>query len=244
VSGSDFLHLYGVVGKRRLPAGLAKRGVKLVASDGLGALVQAVPDEPARATRRALLAHAEIVEDAFESMTILPMRFGVLFPDEDAVRATVLEPNREFLEELLERHSTTAELTLKAWYDQDAVLAELVATTPRLARMRESYRERTSMERGMALGEETAAHLSARRDRDADRILRTIEPLALDMRVGEVGLEGGVVSLSLLVERDRVGEVEEWLEALSRDLSPPIHFKLVGPLPPYSFVDVPLAVAA
>src|SRR5438105_7812319 len=100
------------------------------------------------------------------------------------------------------------------------------------------------MERGMALGEVTAAHLAARRDHDAERIIGTLEPLAVEIRVGEVGLEGGVVSLALLVERDRVEQVEEWLESLSRDLSPPIHFKLVGPLPPYSFVDVPLAVAA
>jgi len=244
VSTEAALYVYGVVHKRKVPAHLARRGVKLVSSGRVAALVTAVPDEPTRATRRALLGHAEIVEDAFEWTTILPMRFGVVFPDEAAIRAAVLDSNRELLEDLLERHSSTAELSLKASYDEEAVLAELVATSPRLARMRERYRERASMERGMALGEVTAAHLAARRDHDAERIIGTLEPLAVEIRVGEVGLEGGVVSLALLVERDRVEQVEEWLESLSRDLSPPIHFKLVGPLPPYSFVDVPLAVAA
>jgi hypothetical protein len=172
------------------------------------------------------------------------MRFGVVLPGEAAVREAVLEPSRDLLAELLARHSSTAELSLKAAYDEEAVLAELVAASPRLARLRERYRERASMERGMALGEETAAHLSARRDRDADRILRTIEPLVLEVRVGEAALEGGVLNLALLVERARVAEVEEWLEALGRELSPPLRFKLVGPLPPYSFVDVPLGVAA
>lgn len=244
MSADDALYLYGVVGKRKLPPRLARHGVKLVTSGSVAALVKHVADEPTRPTRRALLAHAEIVEDAFEHMTILPMRFGVAFPDETAVRELVLESNRELLEELLEQHSATAELTLTAAYDEGAVLAELVEASPRLARMREQFRARATMERGMALGEETAAHLGARRDRDAERILRTLEPLALQIRAGEVGLEGGVVNLALLVERERVEEVDGWLEALSRDLSPPIRFKLVGPLPPYSFVDVPLAVAA
>ena len=85
------LYVYGVVHKRRVPAHLARRGVKLVSSGRVAALVTAVPDEPTRATRRALLGHAEIVEDAFEWTTILPMRFGVVFPDEAATRAAVLD---------------------------------------------------------------------------------------------------------------------------------------------------------
>jgi Gas vesicle synthesis protein GvpL/GvpF len=244
VSDGSALYVYGIVGDDDLPDRLAGRGLRLVGTDGLAALVKEVPAEVTRATRRALLDHAEIVEDAFEWTTILPMRFGVVVPDEDAVSVQLLEPSRDLLEDLLRQHASTAELTLKASYDEEAVLAELVAASPRLAQLRELYNRHPSMDRGMELGEETAAQLTARRDRDADRIVRTVEPLTLAMRVGEVGLEGGVVSLALLVERGRAGEVEEWVKSISRDLSPPIHFRLVGPLPPYSFVDVPLAVPA
>ncbi|HEX6490565.1 MAG TPA: GvpL/GvpF family gas vesicle protein [Gaiellaceae bacterium] len=235
---------YGVVAKRKLPSRLARRGIRLVGHGSVAALVARVSAEPQRATRRALLDHAEIVEDAYSWTTILPLRFGSVFPDEAAVRELLLEPNADLFEQLLERHAGVAELTLKASYDQEALLAELVASGPGLGRLRERYRSQPTLENGIALGEKTAALLEARRDRDADRILRTIEPLALDLRVGDVGLEGGVVNLAVLVERSRVGEVEDWLEALSRDLSPPIRFRLVGPLPPYSFIDVPVAVAA
>lgn len=244
MSEDSGLYVYGVVRDGELPNPLARRGLRLVENQGLAALVKEVPAEVTRATRRALLDHAEIVEDAFDWTTILPMRFGVVFPDEEALCTQLLEASGPLLHELLEQHRSTAELTLKASYDEDAVLAELVGASPRLAQLRELYSRSPTMDRGVELGEETAAQLAARRDRDADRIVRQLEPLTLDMRVGEVGLEGAVVSLALLVERDRVGEVEEWLQALSRDLSPPVHFRLVGPLPPYSFVDVPLAVPA
>ena len=238
------LYVYGVVGETRLPKRLADRGLRLVTSGNVAALVAELPASPVTATRRNLLEHADIVEDAFGWTTILPMRFGVVLSDEEAVRELVLDANAELLESLLERHASTAELTLKASYDEDAVLAEVVASSPRVARLRRRYRDAPSMEAGLNLGETVAAELGARRDRDASRVLDALAPLALDVRAGEVSLENGVVNLAFLVEKDRVGDIEAELEKLSAELSPPVHFKLVGPLPPYSFVDVPLAVAA
>jgi hypothetical protein len=244
VSEDQALYVYGVVGKSQLPQRLADRGLRLVRSGGVGALVAEMPDSPVTTTRRNLLAHADIVEDAFAWTTILPMRFGVVFPDDNSVRESVLDANRELLETLLARHEPTAELSLKASYDEDAVLVELMAQSARLARLRERYRVAPTMDAGMALGEEVAAGLGARRDRDAARVLDALGPLALDVRVGDVAVEGGVVNFAFLVDKGRLDEFDERLEDLSRQLSPPIRFKLVGPLPPYSFVDVPLPVAA
>ena len=56
--------------------------------------------------------------------------------------------------------------------------------------------------------------------------------------------ELGAFDLALLVERDRVEPVEARLEELGARLSPPLHFKLVGPLPPYSFVRLGLPAVA
>ena len=240
----EHLCVYGVVGETRLPKRLADRGLRLVPSGTVAALVAELPASPVTATRRNLLEHADIVEDAFGWTTILPMRFGVVLADEEAVREVLLDANAELLESLLERHGSTAELTLKATYEEDAVLADVVASSPRVARLRRRYRDAPSMEAGLNLGETVAAELGARRDRDASRVLDALAPLALDVRAGEVSLENGVVNLAFLVERDRVDDIEAELEKLSAELSPPVHFKLVGPLPPYSFVDVPLAVAA
>jgi hypothetical protein len=244
VSDDESLYVYGVVGKTQLPERLADRDLRLASSGDLAALVAELPASPVTATRRNLLAHADIVEDAYSWTTILPMSFGVVFPGAAAVRDMVLDANRQLLEALLARHESTAELSLKASYDEDAVLAEVVAASPRLARLRGRYGKAPTMESGMALGEAVAAALGARRDRDAARMLDEIAPLALDVRVGEVSVEGGVANLAFLVEKERVAELDARVEELSRELSPPVRFKLIGPLPPYSFVNVPLAVAA
>jgi len=41
-----------------------------------------------------------------------------------------------------------------------------------------------------------------------------------------------------------VQEIEAKVEELSARLSPPLHFKLVGPLPPYSFVRLAVPAVA
>jgi hypothetical protein len=215
-----------------------------VTSGPLAALVSPVEASPVEANRRNLLAHADIVEEVFESTTVLPLRFGVLMAGAGEVRRGLLDPAREHLERLLDDLDGLCELSLKGSYDEEAVLAEIMARSPSVARLRDRYRAAPSLETGMALGEAVAAELERRRDRDARHLLAELDPVARDVRAGQVATERGLVNLAFLVPRADVGEFEDRLRGVSESLSPPARFKLVGPLPPYSFVDVPLAVAA
>ena len=82
------------------------------------------------------------------------------------------------------------------------------------------------------------------RVRDAASVLKTVEPLVLELRVDEPQGEHGALNLALLVERARANTVSEALDGLAARLSRPLRFELVGPLPPYSFVDLELPVTA
>jgi hypothetical protein len=239
---AEALYVYGVVRKKRLPRRFAERGIRLVSSGRLGALVSELQSSPVESQRRNLLRHAEIVEDAFETTAVLPMRFGVVLEDEADVRKRLLAPNREWFESLLEELGDKVELSLKGSYDEQGVLSELLRDNPPLARLRE--RSRSSFDDRLRLGEEVAAALGRRRDEDAARILRALQPVSRAVRAGEVAVENGLVNLAFLVERDRVEEFNRSLDELGRELSPPAHFKLTGPLPPYSFVDAVQAVSA
>jgi hypothetical protein len=241
---SEPLYAYAVVRAASLPKRLSERGLVLVTSGSVAVLFAPLGDSPVETSRRNVLAHADVLEDAFASMTILPMRFGTVFPNQDAVRASVLEPNARLLESMLAAHENTVELALKASYDQEAVLAEITRGDARVRRLRDRYRGAATLDAGLALGEEVAAALGRRRDRDATRVLDSLVPLAADVRVGDVVLENGVVNVSFLIDRENLESFDTRLEELSRELSPPIRFRLTGPLPPYSFVDVPLPAVA
>jgi hypothetical protein len=223
------LYLYGVTRPRRLPRRLSEQRIRLIrAGDRAGIVSPVGADSPVEASRRNLLAHADVVEELHERGVVLPAQFGTVLPDRKAVIELLAA---EELGRLLEQHRDTAELTLRGTYD-DSVVGEL----PGLERLREAFRRAPSLESGLALGEAVMEALAERRARDAARVLDVVEPLARDVHVGDPIGEYGALNLSLLVERGRVEDVSASLDGLAAELSPPLRFKLVGPLPPYSFV--------
>src|SRR3954467_8829144 len=134
-------YVYGVVcaNDRAKPKGkgIADKPLKVVAADGLGALTSDVPGEELDAGRDELLTHSLGLEEALGDGVVLPMRFGVVMPDEDTVRAELLDPHREQLEAQLEEMSGKVEMNVKAIYDEAAVLGEVVAENPAIARAKE-----------------------------------------------------------------------------------------------------------
>src|SRR3954453_7650055 len=106
--------------------GIADEPLRVVAANGLGALTSDVPGEELEAGRDELLTHSRVLEEALGDGAGLPRRFGVVMPDEDTVRARLLDPHREELEAQLEQMSGKVEMNVKAIYDEAAVLGEVV----------------------------------------------------------------------------------------------------------------------
>lgn len=223
------LYLYGITRPRDVPQRLEEQGISLVAADGRAAVVSELDDGPVEATRRNLLAHADVVEQLHEDAVVLPARFGYILESRSEALELLELPD---IEQLLERHKTTCELTLKGTYEE-SVLAEVGAG---LQPLRDAYRADPSMDAGIALGEAVGEGLAARRSRDESIVLDTLRRHVLDVVVAEPAGELTAFDLALLVERDGVAPIEACVEKLATTLSPPLRFKLVGPLPPYSFV--------
>jgi hypothetical protein len=230
------LYLYGVTRPRELPQRLIDRGLFLVEHEGRAAIVSELDVAPAQPNRHNLLAHADAVEEAHDGGVVLPARFGTVLDDHDAALELLALPDIELL---LERHRDTSELTLKGTYEE-SILAEV--TRP-LEPLRAAYNRAPTMEAGIALGEAVAEALADRRARDGETVLRRLAPLAEEVLVSEPMGEYGALDFALLVRRDAVAPVEAALEELTAGLSPPLHLRLVGPLPPYSFVSLELPAA-
>jgi hypothetical protein len=231
------LYLYGVTRPRELPARLAERGILLVESGPRAAIVSELDAAPVRASRHNLLAHADVVEELHEQAVVLPTRFGTVLDDHDAALELLALPE---VEQLLELHREHSELTLKGTYEE-SVLAEV--SRP-LEPLREAYRQAPTLDRGIALGEAVTQALADRRARDLERVLERLRPLVEDVVQSEPIGEFGALDLALLLLRGAVERVERALEEITRELSPPLHVRLVGPLPPYSFVSLELPAAA
>ena len=223
------------------PAGIGGAPVGPVVSGGLAALVSPVEGEELHATRRDLLSHSAVLEHAVAAGPVLPLRFGIVLRDEDAVAAELLEPRHDELTALLEQFERLVELRVKAFYVEEAVLREIVRSDPAIARLNEATRgasEAAAHPHRVRLGEAVARALEAQRESDAGAIFARLRPLAEDAVVedGETSL---AFTASFLVDRGRVEAFDEAMDELAREHEGRMTFKYLGPLPPHSFVMFP-----
>lgn len=235
--------VYGIVPAETpldgVPAGIGGAPVDRVVSGGLAALVSPVEGEELRATRRDLLSHSAVLERAIAAGPVLPLRFGMVLRDEDAVAQELLEPRRDELTALLERFERLVELRVKAFYDEEAVLREIVRSDPAIARLNEATRDApdaAAHAQRVRLGEAVAHALEATRESDSRAILARLRPLAEDFVV-EDG-ESSAFTASFLVDRGRVEAFDAAMDELAREHEGRITFKYLGPLPPHSFVSL------
>jgi hypothetical protein len=239
---STGLYCYGVMGARAAPdesEGVAGASVETVLSGGLAALVSPVRATKMRARRPDLLKHLDVLTAALSGGAVLPFRFGTIFADEEELVGKLLDPRRDELTRLLREFDGLVELSVRAFFRGDVVLAEIVRESPRVARLREQTSrgpEAATYGGRIELGELVAAELASRSAAEAEQILRRLRPLARNVDVDTEPVEHQVLRAAFLVERGRLEAFDAEMDALAREREGRIDFKYLGPLPPHSFV--------
>lgn len=125
-----------------------------------------------RARRRDLLAHQDLLQRLAEDGPVLPMRFGVVAPDEESVRRQLARAEGEHVA-ALERLSGGVEVNMKAFPAQSG-LSSLIAEDRNVRHLRDEARRRPGYEASLRLGEAVAAALAARAAAAGRRILREL----------------------------------------------------------------------
>lgn len=212
--------------------GVSDAAVREIEHRELVALASELPSADIKARRRDLLRHAEVLQQAFERHTVVPLEFGTLFASEDDVVSELLEPRYEDLVALLQQLDGLVELTVRAFYDESGVFAAIVRDEPEVAALRGG----AGQAQQMRLGEAVAASLARRRDWDGDEIVAELSSLARQVFVEERVAELEVVRAAFLVERSDAADFDAQAEELAERFGGVIRFKLTGPLPPHHFV--------
>jgi predicted nucleic acid-binding protein len=239
-------YVYGVrrANDKRLGSTIGIGGAALheVTHDGLAALVSDLPDDgELQFGREELGAHARVLEQALETGTVLPMRFGVVMENEDDVRSRVLRAHHDELTQQLEEFDGKVELRVRAIYDEAQLMREIVRADETIQRLRERIRnlpdDATYFDR-IQLGELIVAAIDRKRSSDAEDILQPLEALAHEVRVGDPTHERMVVNASFLVDRNRIGAFDQAVDEVGRAQADRMRLKYTGPLPPHSFAEL------
>jgi gas vesicle protein GvpL/GvpF len=238
-------YVYGVVpGSGTSPPpgpGIDDAPVAVIPHGGVAALASDVPGDFLEAGREELLRHSRVLEETMEHSVVLPMRFGVVLPDEETVHQRLLDPYGEELEAQLEAMKGKVEITIKGIYDEAAILREVIAENRSIAKLKEAIQgkpEEATYYQRIELGELIAAALEEKRAAAAPQVIDRLAGLAVDVRVGDPVHERMAVNASFLVERSRLEEFDRVVDQLGAEQAGRIQLKYTGPLPPHSFVEL------
>jgi hypothetical protein len=247
---ANAVYVYGVVAAADAASishtGVEGSPVRSVSEGDLAALVSDVAGG-ALAAAREVRAHWRVLEAVSAQATILPVRFGTVMTDDEAVRTELLAANAEHLAALLKELAGRVQLVVKGIYQQDELLRGVVAESPKVAALRkriEGLPDDAGYYERIRLGELVAAEVERRREMDAARAVARLEPLAVAARSEGLGTPDTAFNLAFLVERERLDEFSAAVTALIDELGDRVAVRYVGPLAPYSFADAELAAEA
>lgn len=240
------LYVYGIM--RAAEAQRAARAartadapeVEAVEHDQVAALVAAMPDERLRMRRETILGHADVLQAAFEHGPVLPLRLGSAMDGAEAVVGELLAPRAQSLASQLDAFDGKAEMQVKASYAEQPLLRSILAEDPALGRAVERTRglpEAAAHFQQIRIGEQIAAAVQARQVIDTDAMLGVLSPLAVAVSVSTPHHERAVMNAAFLIDSAELDRFDRAVEQLSEEHSPDIEFKLIGPLPPYSFAE-------
>ena len=238
-------YVYGIVEAvpGRVPAdraGLDGRHVELVEHEGIAAAVGVIELDRPPSRRADLVAHSEVLERLAEAGPTVPVQFGSVMVDDDAVRSELLAPMRDHWRGLLDALRGRLQFNLRATYHENVVLQEVVAENPEIAALRDYTRDlppEAGYPQRMRQGELVARALEEKRAHDTELLLELVLPHAVSYALHDRGGVDHLLDVALLVDDDRRDAFEEAMEAVAEGLHERARFQLRGPLPPYDFVD-------
>jgi hypothetical protein len=214
--------------------------IRLIRAAGLAAIVGPSPGDDIPARTAAVRLHAKVLAAAVHAGPVLPLRFGAVFHGDSEVAEELLERNASRWDSLLERVGNKVEVSLTIAFRQDPLLQRILDEDPRLAaeHRRISGLDPTAahfekVEFGRTLMQRVEAFAQAERT----ALFSAIAPQCDDVRAREPRSAYVAVDLACLLSRARMDEFDQTLDSIALD-RPDLEVKAVGPLPPYSFVDI------
>jgi len=209
----------------------------------LGAVVSTSPVMEYDSSRRNMMTHTRVQEEVMERYSILPVRFNTVAPDAEKVPQLLKDRYDEF-QLLLDEMTGKVEIGLKALWYEGIVFDEILAENSGIRRLRDALQgrspEETHYER-IHLGERVEKALRQKRQDEEWMILEALRPFVCEVRSNPIIGDRMIVNAAFLIEQKELSALEAAVHALDEKMGQRILFRLIGPVPPYNFVNVTIS---
>jgi hypothetical protein len=213
---------------------IAYRDIAIVAKDSPSMDYTFIPKE---ALIRMLSSHQAVTEEIGRGCTAIPLKFGTMARDGRDVREMLEMGYMGFKRAIEEMEGKVEVDVMGLWRDMAPVLKE-IGEREEIRRFKERVQAMPSDEfRNMAveLGRMVKTALDRENAGIRDGMIEGLRGYTHDVKVRAPLDDRMAMNVAFLIEREGVRKLNERVEEADRIYGGKIEFRLVGPLPPYSF---------
>ena len=233
----------GNEGRNFGPIGIGKRGdiVSTIGFNDISAVISSSPVTKYVIDPDNLVAHEKVIEEVMKDYTVLPLRFCTIANSAEEIRTLLRRRYGEF-KGMLRDMDNKVEMGLKArWTDMKRIFDEIANEDPNVKDGKRSAGdspEDTESVMKIALGKAVKAALDKKKERDGEVILNKFKRVAVDVRKSDPVGDAMFLNAVFLVDRTREKQFDYLVENLADSYKGAVDFKVVGPAPPFNFVNI------
>lgn len=187
-----------------------------------------------------LATHQLVIEKVMQHFTIIPVKFGTMVETEGEV-IKFLEQGYALLNNELDKAKGKIELDVVVWWDLEKILAALPQHHEQIQAKQQEIAmkgEQMNEEEKIILAHLIEQALKTEKARYQQVILQTLKQEAVDVCLHDSAGDRMILNTAFLLEKTNEGSFDLAVRNLDQKLENTVNFRVVGPLPPYSFSTI------
>ncbi|HTK08474.1 MAG TPA: GvpL/GvpF family gas vesicle protein [Ktedonobacteraceae bacterium] len=249
---NDGIYIYGVI-KANSPQefgeiGIGDNGNSHVRTIGFKDIAAVVSNSPLMVydslakekVVKDLAVHQLVTEKVMERFAIVPVKFGTMAETSDEV-IHYLEEGYALLCHELSQVEGKIELNVAAWWELPKILAVISHQNDEIREKQQnlaSKGEQADIYEKVLFGQLIAKALQEEKARYQQLIMQTLAQGMENVCLHHMASDEIIFSAAFLLEKQREGSFHDTVQTLNQTLEDTVNFRVVGPLPPYSFSTI------
>lgn len=242
---TNHLYLYGIFpapGPQNLELeGLDKQPVQAQDIDGFVFLYSRAQQEKYLASRKNLLGHERVLEQAMEQgyRTLLPLRFGLTIDSWNTVQEQLIASKGDALHRLFDKLEGQREVSVKVFWEHERELALLMAENTQLRQERDRLEGKSlSMDEIVRIGQAIEQAMSDRRQWIVEQFRNTLNPLAVDVVENKLMSEAMIYNAAYLIPWEAESTFAQAVEALDAQFDDRLKLRYNNFTAPFNFAQI------
>lgn len=221
--------------------GLDKQPVQSQMIDGFVFLYSEAQQERYLASRKNLLGHERVLEQAMEAgyRTLLPLQFGLIIETWETVAQQLTQPHGEQLKQLFQKLDNQREVGVKVFWDGDAELQQLLEEDQALKTKRDELEGKNlRMDEVVSIGQAIEKALEKRKQSIIEAFRAALNPLAVETVENDVMTDKMIFNAAYLIPWEKEGDFSHQVEQLDHQFDQRLKIRYNNFTAPFNFAQI------